>query len=239
VAWHAHDVEGCSRAVSEENRERSEDGAIDEGVGRGDSVVGRASGEPSAEDTILADGSPPPDDAPPSVHRFRALPVFVVLAWLALPPAILWLVVDPLAPPPPAPPRAPVGPLALTIGIAAGLLVCAAASLLMQRTMGTVVRAASVQGYDWLNLPRSLAWPDVDRVVPFGFLGLRFVRLVPDRGRSIWQPLFLVDPDAFAAAVVAHAGPEHPLARALGGGPAAGDVDEDPDAHTAGESVHR
>ena len=48
-------------------------------------------------------------------------------------------------------------------------------------------------------------------------LGLRYLRVQSSATpRPLWVPLFLADMPGFCAAIVALAGPDHPLAQALG-----------------------
>jgi hypothetical protein len=70
--------------------------------------------------------------------------------------------------------------------------------------------------YNFWGVYRTVAWADIRSARPFNFLGLPFVRThTANAITPLWVPLFLTEPERFAALVRRCAGPENPLTRAI------------------------
>jgi hypothetical protein len=87
---------------------------------------------------------------------------------------------------------------------------------------GVIFRVTvSPAGVEWVGMDgqKSFArWDEVRAASPEHWLGFNQVRFDFERAGQLWRswiPLNLSDPGGFADAVREHAGPDHPLARAL------------------------
>src|SRR5262245_2866843 len=79
------------------------------------------------------------------------------------------------------------------------------------------VTVDGISGYDVFGLHHFAAWPSIEEVRPINLLGLRYLRVWSSATpRPLWVPLFLADMPGFCVAIVDCAGPDHPLAQALG-----------------------
>jgi hypothetical protein len=79
----------------------------------------------------------------------------------------------------------------------------------------------SPAGVEWVGMDggrMSARWDEVRAASPESWLGFKQARFDFERAGVLWRswiPLHLSDPDGFADAVRQHAGPDHPLSRAL------------------------
>jgi hypothetical protein len=107
--------------------------------------------------------------------------------------------------------------LVAVLGAIAGADVLAFLALLGVVALYKVqVGADGLRAFTFWGRYRKVPWGDVLSARPVNFLGMRSIRApTAGPGAPLWIPLFLRDLDGFCALVRRHAGPEHPLARAL------------------------
>lgn len=88
-----------------------------------------------------------------------------------------------------------------------GAAVLAAWTAIWTRRMKVYVSPAGLRCYTAWCLYRFVGWPDMTRVRPVSFLGLRYLRVWSTSQRSpVWVPLFLSDLPEFRKAVQGYAG---------------------------------
>jgi hypothetical protein len=171
---------------------------------------------------------PPKDepDAPPIPDPFAA-PTSDEFVWKFWPmfvsgllggwPILALLVLPGLLSDPRMSVEARVGIMALAFG---GGAFVGGVSTLIQRAIARVrVGADGIHGHTFWATKRSLRWSEIQRVRPRRFLNLRYLSLHAERGKSLWLPLFLQEPERFRQAVARLAPPENPLRRALESAP--------------------
>jgi hypothetical protein len=105
---------------------------------------------------------------------------------------------------------------ALLAGIAGGEIAAVVLCFLFSRTMKIKVGPKGLRCPNFWGLHRTAAWADLRSARPINFLGLRFLRAhTADAVTPLWVPLFLTEPERFAALVRYYAGVTNPLSRAL------------------------
>jgi hypothetical protein len=73
-----------------------------------------------------------------------------------------------------------------------------------------------LRGFDAWGRYHNVQWSEMTAVRPLNLLGLKYLRVIPDKGRrAIWVPLFLADMGRFRGLIAQHAGAANPLAAAL------------------------
>jgi hypothetical protein len=107
-------------------------------------------------------------------------------------------------------------PVGLVVGLTAGELVGLLITALLVFYFKVYAGPEGLRAYNFWGLYRTVAWEDIRSARPVNFLGLRYLRAHTANASSpLWLPLFLTEQDRFDALVRAHAGPSHPLTRAL------------------------
>ncbi|MEZ6067653.1 MAG: hypothetical protein R3B90_18525 [Planctomycetaceae bacterium] len=107
----------------------------------------------------------------------------------------------------------------LLLGVlpAFALVFCAVATAVMVWRYKFTVGPRGISSYDFWCRPNSIAWEEMTRVSRIWLPGLSYLRVrVAGTYRDLWLPMFIDEPLELARLVNEYAGPDHPLALALG-----------------------
>jgi hypothetical protein len=99
-----------------------------------------------------------------------------------------------------------------------GLAISVALMLLAVWLMPVSVSPEGIRCPNGWGVYRTVVWVEVTAVKPFNLLGLRYLRVFSPKLRwPLWVPRFLADQDRFERLVLAYAGPDHLLSKAIAG----------------------